>query len=154
MNFNIARNGEKMKTYQVTMNEKQVMLLSYVSECTSRWLAGQPDMMIEMLGNKDGKMAFQDHEDKDAVCNLIKKQMGVTNGSSWNMPKSEDTNLLWDIYQVFRHRISWDKAIEKGIIKEGESRNFSEMFGVNYDDPMRRGGEFLCTIKEIKEEGK
>jgi hypothetical protein len=144
-----------MKTYQVTMNEKQVMLLSYVSECTSRWLAGQPDMMIEMLGNKDGEMAFQDHEDKDAVCNLIKKQMGINDGSSsWNMPKSEDTNLLWDIYQVFRHRISWDKAIEKGIIKEGECRNFSEMFGVSYDEPMRRGSEFLCTIKEIKGDSK
>lgn len=140
-----------MKTYQVTMSEKQVMLLSYMSESVSRWLAGQPDMMIEMLGNKEGKMAFQQHEDKDAVCNLIKKQMGMSDGSaSWNMPKSEDANLLWDIYQVLRHRIAWDKAIEQGIVKEGEPRKFSEMCGVSYDDPMRRGSEPLCVINEIE----
>lgn len=144
-----------MKTYQVIMSEKQVMLLSYMSESVSRWLAGQPDMMIEMLGNKEGKMAFQQHEDKDAVCNLIKKQMGMGDGSaSWNMPKSEDTNLLWDIYQVLRHRIAWDKAIEQGIIKEGEPRKFSEMFGVNYDHPMRRGSEPLCVIEAVKEDDK
>lgn len=125
-----------------------------MSESVSRWLAGQPDMMIEMLGNKDGKMAFQDNEDKDAVCNLIKKQIGVTNGSSWNMPKSEDTNLLWDIYQVLRHQISWDKAIENGIIKDGEPRKFSEMFCVNYDKPTRRGSEPLCVIEAVNKDDK
>jgi hypothetical protein len=52
------------------------------------------------------------------------------------------------MYQVIRHRLSWDRAVEDGTIASPDApRDWSKMLGVNYDEPMRTGPEPLAKIE-------
>jgi len=55
--------------------------------------------------------------------------------------------IAWDLYQVIRHRLAWDAAIEEGQIEKGERRKWPEMMGVCFDEPMQRGSQPLARIK-------
>ena len=59
---------------------------------------------------------------------------------------------LFDLYEVIRHKLSWERAVEKGIIESEDSpRNFTEMMTVNYDKPFMWGNEPLAKIERIPE---
>ena len=53
----------------------------------------------------------------------------------------------WDLHQVLRHRMEWDRAIAEGLTV-GTTRNWTGgMMYVNYDEPMHAGSEPLAVIE-------
>jgi hypothetical protein len=59
-------------------------------------------------------------------------------------------DIAWDLYQVVRHKLSWEGAVERGVIESEDSpRNWSEMMTVNYDTPMKFGTEPLAKMERI-----
>jgi hypothetical protein len=53
----------------------------------------------------------------------------------------ESAKIIWDIYQVIRHRLSWFKA---GDPKE---RDWDKMMGMNYNEPLKASKTKLPKIK-------
>ncbi len=54
-----------------------------------------------------------------------------------------ESSVAWDIMQVLRHRMAWDRL-------KAEGRDQPEYWGVQYNPPMRFGDEPLAEIKVEK----
>jgi hypothetical protein len=55
--------------------------------------------------------------------------------------------VSWDLHQVIRHRLAWDRAYRDGIVKPGDARDWNQMMGVLYDEPLPMGDEPLAKIE-------
>ena len=53
--------------------------------------------------------------------------------------KTEKADIAWDLYQVIRHRLTWDKD------PDGKDRSWR----VDYDEPLQMSPEPLAKIKKI-----
>lgn len=60
-----------------------------------------------------------------------------------------DADVLWDLYQVIRHLLAWENAVENGWVNKDGSRNWSEMMQVSYDTPHKSGDEPLATMTSV-----
>lgn len=133
-----------MPNYKLTLSEKQAHCIKSACETQARLEMGQlgavSDAMCEYLNNDDWQLLVEKVRELEQFI--------------WKLPRKKTTRsnyseLSWDLYQVIRHRLSWDNAIETGIIKEGEQRKWPEMSTVNYDEPMHKSAELLCLIEKI-----
>jgi hypothetical protein len=141
------------KTYTLTVTQQQAAVLQVACEFLARIQCGQVRQVFDHLPlRKDLDYGIlHDIEDNltermpEILVNGIdgwRSSLGVGNK---NLPPSSD--IAWDLYCVIRHRLSWDKAIEKGIVDSVDSpRKTPEMMGVSYDSPMKWGSEPLATI--------
>lgn len=146
----MKKKKSKPKQYQVTLTEEHMQVISTACELLARVGIGQLDF-LDHLPLKD-KYLFP-HEEKAQIREIIKhltirdvdgwtSSLGITNDST-----SMDSKRAWEIYQSFRHRLSWDRAVEQGIIESLESRRkWPDMMGVNFDEPMGLTGEALPQI--------
>ena len=57
----------------------------------------------------------------------------------------ETSKVAWDLYQVTRHRLAWDRAQACGHPGEGQAP--PPMWSVNYDQPMRTSKEPLAWME-------
>ena len=65
------------------------------------------------------------------------------------LPETHD--ISWDLYQVLRHQLSWDYAIERGWVEDLNSpRDWNNMIGCSWDTPMKFGVEKLATIEKVE----
>jgi hypothetical protein len=65
---------------------------------------------------------------------------------NWELGK-----IVWDIYQVIRHQLSWEYAVETGKVESMDSqRKWPEMMAVSYDEPLKTGKEPLCTVEKVE----
>ena len=141
------------KTYTLTVTEKQVQTIQMACELLARVQCGQVrEVFYHLPLRKDVDYAiFHEIQDKltermpEILVNGIdgwRSSLGVGNE---NLPPSSD--IAWDLNCVIRHRLSWDRAIEGGIVRSIDSpRKIPEMIGVSYDSPMQWGSEPLATI--------
>ena len=51
-----------------------------------------------------------------------------------------ESTVAWDIMQVLRHRLAWDRL-------RAEGKDKPEFYGVQYNPPMRFGSEPLAQIE-------
>jgi hypothetical protein len=59
-----------------------------------------------------------------------------------------DNSMAYDIRRTIEHFLSWECAVEEGLIQSMSSpRNWRTMLGVNYDEPAHYSPEPLPTIK-------
>jgi len=131
------------KTYTVTLTEAHMRVISTATEVLARLGIGQIKDAIDWLPLRS---PFADglHEDCRAIESILSKynKMGVNGYNSSlgiaNSETSESAKIAWEIYQTFRHRLSWEIAIEEGIISDLNSpRDWTKMMGVNFDEPMK-----------------
>lgn len=120
--------------YQVTLTREQLAFLSRASETCSRLVMGQMDMALDWLRNREGKLVG-DYELTKAVEALTRPAQGLAPNQSGGVGWHRSGDLLWDMHTTMRHRLAWDRATSEGIISPGEPRKWSEMAGVQYDDP-------------------
>ncbi len=145
------------KRYTVTLTERQLQVLSNMSEIVSRAGMGQVEDVLECLPLKPAsEMDFEQwHEDVRLITSILSKHTvePVSNGrflGIQNEKVPESARIAWDMYQVFRHRLGWDRAVEHGLIESIHSpRNWSQMMTVNYDDPMQSSKEPLPDVERI-----
>jgi hypothetical protein len=156
MLYNDLMNKTTMKTYTLTITEKQARALMDACELLSRIQGGQIREVFEHLPLKKGVDWEAYHEIQDELTKRMPEILedGIDGWSSSfgvghpELPESHD--IAWDLYQVIRYEISTQQAIDDGIIQKKGERDFSKMMTVNYDPPMRFGSEKLAKMERVE----
>lgn len=141
-----------MKTYTVTLTEKQIGVIQAACEVLARLGIGQFSDALDWLPTKPDYDRW--HDDQIEISRILKRHMidgidGYSSNFSVHSPKvSESVRIAWDLYQVVRHRLSWDRAIADGYVASLDApRNWNKMLGVCYDNPMVISSEPPAVIK-------
>ena len=144
------------KKYTVTLSKEQVKTIQVACELLSRIQGGQVREVFEHLPLREDIDWGVYHEIQDELTKrmpeILKDRIDGWSSSfgvgNPKLPKSHDN--AWDLYQVLRHQLSWEYAIENGWVKDFNSpRNWDKMIGVSFDEPMRFGGEELAKIERM-----
>jgi hypothetical protein len=134
-----------MKTYTIELNEKQAALLSSACELIAGLGINQMREVFRHLPidyNNIDYTAYYD--DQFAIESIIKKYIKKT---PFDGHLKEESDIAWDLHQVIRNELSWEWAIERGIVSsKGDERNWKEMIGVSYDEPLKTSKEPLAKI--------
>jgi len=137
------------RTYTITLNEAQAGTIQIACEVLARLGIGQFRDALEQLPTMEF-MPDGWHEDMNAVENILRKHIQPNGKSVHQLRTREQHKVAWDLYTLVRHRLSWDRAIDEGRIKPGDSRKWPEMMAVNYDDPHHTSKEPIAKIEEVK----
>lgn len=127
-----------MTNYTLTLTARQAAEISSACEILARLQMGQIDMALREL-----PLASYLDYDKQRMIESILLPL-------YDDGKKRHGTIAWDLYQVVRHRLAWDRAVDRGEIEPGERRNWSKMMGVCYDEPMQWGGETLARIEKAE----
>ncbi|MFG3398704.1 hypothetical protein ACQKEK_02290 [Pseudomonas sp. NPDC077408] len=130
------------RTYTLTLTEQQAGELQEACELLARIKIGQINHAIERLPG------YHDQRDWDRVHATRHEIQRLATSLMPEMTRRRDDGIAWDLYQVIRHRLAWDRALDAGTIQPGEQRKWPEMMGVSYDEPLAMSGLPLATIKE------
>lgn len=132
-----------MPKYTITGSEKQMHCIKEACETQLRLELGQfwpiCDALVHDLYDQDYQLLAEKIRELERI---------VSNMPRKNKRKSDYAEMSWDIYQVIRHRLAWDRAVREGIVKEGESRKWPEMMTVDYDEPVHKSIEPLMLIEK------
>jgi hypothetical protein len=144
------------KTYTLTITEKQARALEDATDLLQRVQLGQWREIEDNLPLKKPIDYEELRADLKIIGALLSKHM-VGNidgyGSSLgigneNLPESN--GILYDLHCVIRSKLSWERAVEMGIIESEDSpRKWPEMMTVNYDPPMKWGDEPLAKMERV-----
>lgn len=147
------------KKYTVTLTEKQLRAISDAADLQQRLQLGQYREIENSLPIDYKTVNWEEfHEDMKEIGRLLSKHMiGDVDGTfctlgvgNENLPESN--SILYEIHRVIRHKLSWEKAVEDGIVESEESpRNWSKMMTVNFDEPMKYSDQPLPKIERIEE---
>ncbi len=136
-----------MTKYVVELTDIQLKLISEACEICARMKCGQIGRALSMLElkNTDDEI-ISNYDFGKLIETIIKPIMNLGYDSYWGVGYSEKSDAWFDINETIRHRLVWDNAYDRGIIKPGESRKWPEMMTVDYDEPMHWGAEPIPTI--------
>lgn len=134
--------------YQLILTEEQLQAIRDACEIKARLHLGQFDDALRCCYNQYG-VSVIDYDTTRAVEAIIKPIQGLQANSSWGVGKFHDADLLWEISSTLRHRLAWDRAYAAGKIKPGEPRNWSEMLGVQYDEPLKLTDEPFPLVEKL-----
>lgn len=124
-----------MSDYTLHLTQKQAAEISHACEILARLRMGQIDMALRELP-LDKPMEY---EQEQYVRNYLR--------TLYRPGGRRIDDAAWDLYQVIRHRLAWDRAYAEGIVKPNEPRKWPKMMGVVYDEPMQMGDEPLAKIE-------
>lgn len=125
-----------MAKYILELSEEQLIALKEACEVSARIGMYQLHDICRLLPQKTEEEK-QSH--KEIYDRLWEMYLQYTRNMR-NYKKPEITNILWDLYQVIRHRISWDKH------PEGNTYHI-----VDFDTPMRTASCDLAKITKCDE---
>ena len=146
-----------MKTYTLQITQEQAKTIQVACELLSRIQGGQVREVFNHLPLRKGVDWDVYHEIQDELTKRMPEILkdGIDGWSSSFGVGHPDLHpyhdISWDLYQVLRHQLSWDDAMEKGITENKGERKFPEMMGCCYDTPMKFGTEKLAKIERVKE---
>lgn len=124
-----------MKKYKLELNEEQLQAISHACETCARINMLQLDMVVDHIGEGIVEDKYCEMRDiMDETSKEIRKIIDIKK-------KSELSMILWDLYQVCRHRLSWDR-----LKKEGKEK--PDFWGVHYDQPFRTSKFELPKIEK------
>lgn len=136
------------KKYRLELDEQQAQLVIQALDMATRIHMGQTNIVGEYLQGCSPRNA--NPEIVDSALELLRREcFGFTRSESFGITSeqiSDDARVMWDIHQVLRHRLSWDRA------GNPETRDWSTMMGVNFDEPRRSSHEVELPRIETAEE--
>lgn len=145
------------KTYTLTITEAQARALQDATDIMQRIQLGQWREIEDNLPLKKPIDYDELRKDFRTIGDLLSKHMiGGIDGHASSLgvghPELPESNgILYDLHCVIRHKLSWEYAVEKGIIEsESSPRKWPEMMTVNYDPPMKWGNEPLAKMERIE----
>jgi len=133
--------------YQLEITENQAQIIENALDFYSRIQMGQFDELISNFSSPLYKDLLKNNPDYDKLkfyINELKKEilpeLSINSFYSiGNKSRPDSSRISFDLIQVIRYRLSWDKYPEGGI-------------GVNFDKPMKFSTtESLAKIKKIEE---
>ncbi len=145
-----------MKTYNLTITEKQAWALQEATDLLQRVQLGQWKEIQDNLPLQKPIDYGEFHQDMRIIGAILSKHMigGIDGGASslgiGNKNLPESNGILYDLHCVIRHKLSWERAVEQNVIESEDSeRKWPEMMGVNFDPPMKWGTEPLAKIERV-----
>lgn len=145
-----------MPKYTLTMTKKQAEVVSLACEVFARLETGQFKMVLEYLP-LDQFLPEGWHDDMAEIGRILQRHMiGQIDGHFSSLgiahhKTGREAKIAWDIHQVVRHRLAWDRAVKKGVVESPDSpRKWPEMIGACYDEPLQVAQEPLAKIDEAK----
>lgn len=145
------------KKYSVELTEKQVKALIEATDFLQRIQLGQVREIETNLPLKKPVDWQSLHDDLKSIGYILAHHMidnvdGNASSLGIGHPSLPETNsILYDIHCVLRNKLSWEEAVEKGIIEdEHSSRKWPEMMQTWYDTPVHWSKEPLPVIKRIE----
>ncbi len=129
-----------MKKYDVTLTEAQVSVISMACELVGRLRLGQFYDIVWKVYPETMGSGTVDHEKLRTLFEEISLELRKRRGHSGSDADwTNDARTAWDIHQVFRHRLSWDK---------NPAGNF---MNVDFDSPLPMSQEPLAKIQATNE---
>ena len=140
------------QTYTLTVTLQQAHALAHACEIVARLGMGQFRDALEELPREVTDWD-QWHADMDSIGAMLKQHMAL-GVDGWHRhlgishtKTSEQAKVSWDLYQVIRRRIAWDKAVADGEVDSLDApRNWSRMMGVHYDEPLKTSAQPLAVM--------
>lgn len=128
------------QTYQLTITAEQAHVIQKALELFSRVHMGQLDPVAYILCSYRQIRELRE-EDLGLIHRFLRSveptATGLDPGGYWGIfsGKVQDTaRVAWDLQQVVRHRLAWDREPRGGIY-------------VDFDPPMRSSSEPLASIR-------
>jgi len=124
-------------TYTIEVTKEQLATLSMACEITARLGICQIELAFDELPFREPR----DWSEYHAMMDDIRQQLRVHCDANLGIRKAKDRHKeAWDLYQVFRHRLSWDRLAEQGETKP-------DFHAVNYDQPHKTSDQPLAKIE-------
>lgn len=146
-----------MKKYTLEITENQAKALMDATDLLQRIQLGQWREIEDNLPLKKPVDYEEFHNDMRIIGTLLSKHMkdgidGYSSSLGIGNPELPETNgVLYDLHCVIRHKLSWERAVEEGIIEsESSSRKWPEMLQTWYDTPMHYGSEPLAKMERVE----
>lgn len=143
------------RSYTLTVTETQAAAISRACEIVARLGIGQFRDALEQLPTVDF-LPEGWHDDMQRIGEILSRHMiGGIDGYRSSMgihadAVDESARILFDVHRVIRHRLSWQRAVDSGIVPSLDSpRDWSRMLGVHFDEPSPVASkEPLAQIRE------
>ena len=143
--------------YTITLTEDQAETLMYATEVLARLGIGEFRDALEWLPTRK---EFQEgwHEDMTVIGRILSRHMMDAYAGRRSKRDKRDShnddvrtaaNISWDLHQVIRHRLAWDRAIAKGVVDGPEAPRKWSMTGAYYDEPIKSSTEPLAEIRRV-----
>lgn len=113
--------------YQITLTGRQLATLSVACELLARLHFGQFDKISDLFWHD-----FDQHK-----ASLLERELEAVIRPPRKSP-NDATDIPWDLYQVFRHRLAWDRL-------EGDK---PPTHSVLYDTPLKRSTQPLAKVEK------
>ena len=147
------------KTYTITVTEDQAKCIQDATELLSRIMGGQWNEIGDWLPLRKDMDYEEYHQDMDIIGAILSKHMkdGIDGRSASfgvgcpHLHRYHD--IAWDLCRVIKHHTSWQYAMEQGWVEDFNSpRDWTNMLGCAYDEPMVFGVEPLAKMERTPEE--
>jgi hypothetical protein len=125
-----------MTTYTLTVTEDQARAIQKACEFLARVRIGQVTEILTHLPFDKEHWIIDKFKFSDQLNEMFKPSCGLSENSSYGVGTFEDADILFDIYEVIRHRLAWDKAENEKLVNESGQRDWVKMMTVDYDEPM------------------
>jgi len=131
--------------YTLTINKEQACVIREALEIYSRLKHGQIHELRELFRDRwcapDSPFNWSTEPLLDSLKAIIFPDLEKNASYGVGNKVYPESTVAWDIMQVLRHRLAWDRL-------KAEGRDKPEYWGVQYNPPMRFGDEPLAEIKE------
>ena len=129
----------KEPRYSVSLTRRQAQEILLAVEVLARLRIGQIDLALDQMIGEEGFSHNIPRETVEEVEELIKPHLGLSKNQYWGVGRFEEADVVFDIYEVLRHRLSWDTAVNQMRVSETQAEQNIRgegMWGVSYDLPM------------------
>lgn len=144
------------KLYNVVLSEKQLLVLAEAANLMQRVQLGQWREIEDSLPLRKPIDYEKLHQDMETIGEVLSRHMtdGIdgyrTSLGVGSQTLPESSSILYDLRQTIEHKISWERAVQEGIVEsESSPRDWSKMMTVNFDPPMKWSDEPLPKITRI-----
>jgi len=155
MLYNDLMNKTPMKTYTLTITEKQARALMDATDLLQRVQIGQWREIEDNLPLQKPIDYQELRDDFQIIGAILSKHMidNIDGGASslgvGHPDLPESNGILYDLHRVIRRKLSVERAVENGII-ENENVSRNEMpITVDFDTIMSWGNEPLAKIERV-----
>ncbi len=132
------------RKYSLVVNVEQARIICQALEIYSRLKHGQISELRELFRDRwcapDSPFNWSTEPLLDSLKAVIFPDLEKNASYGVGNKVYPESTVAWDIMQVLRHRLAWDRL-------RAEGRDQPEYWGVQYNVPMRFGSEPLATIE-------
>lgn len=149
-------NAQSETYYRIALTKEQLKVLSVATGLLSRVMMGQWREILDWLPLQKERDCIQSREDCNKIGKILSKHMHLgVDGYYSSLGIGNDyvhryCSIAYDMHCSIRHELSWERAVEEGVIGGKDSpRKWPEMMGVDFDDPMKYSDEPLIEIDKV-----